>query len=55
MLFKAARRFWCDDRGMETVEWGVLVALLLAGLVAVVVNLGSNVHNKFTMLQTATS
>ena len=54
-MCKAIRRFMCDDRGMETVEWGVLAALIVAGLVAVIAGLGSNVLNKFTALQTATS
>jgi Flp pilus assembly pilin Flp len=49
------RRFCRDERGMETVEWGVLAALIVAGLVAVIGGLGSNVLNRFTTLQTATS
>jgi Flp pilus assembly pilin Flp len=48
-------RFARDDRGMETVEWGVLAALIVGGLVAVVGTLGSNVLNKFTTMQNATT
>jgi Flp pilus assembly pilin Flp len=44
-----------DDRGMETVEWGVLAALIVGGLVAVIGTLGTNVLNKFTALKNATS
>jgi len=44
-----------DQRGMETVEWGILAALIVTGLVAIVKTLGSQILNKFTALQTATS
>lgn len=47
--------FLRDDRGMETVEWAVLAAILVAGLIAVITGLGTNVLNKFTTLQTATN
>jgi len=49
------QRFWSDDAGMETVEWAVLAALIVAGLVAIITGLGTNVKNKFTTLQTATN
>jgi len=55
MVSNIFRRFCRDERGMETVEWGVLAALIVAGLVAVIAGLGTNVLNKFTSLQTATS
>ena len=44
-----------DDAGMETVEWAVLAALIVAGLVAVITGLGANVKAKFTTLKTATN
>jgi Flp pilus assembly pilin Flp len=40
---------------METVEWGVLAALIVAGLVTVIGTLGSHVVTRFTTLQDATS
>ena len=46
--------FLRDDRGMETVEWAVMAAILVAGLIAVIAGLGGNVLTKFTALQTAT-
>ena len=49
------KRFLCDEQGMETVEWGVLAALIVAGLVAVIGTLGTNVLTKFTGLRDATS
>jgi len=48
-------RFVCDDRGMETVEWGIMAALIVTGVVAVVKTLGTQILAKFTALQTATS
>ena len=44
-----------DESGMETVEWAILAALIVAGLVAVITTLGSNVLNKFTTLRDATN
>ena len=37
------KRFVSDDRGMETVEWGVLAALIVGGLVLVIGARGTNV------------
>jgi Flp pilus assembly pilin Flp len=48
------KAFLRDDRGMETVEWAILAALIVAGLITVITGLGTNVLNKFTALQTAT-
>ena len=48
---KTLTSFLRDDRGMETVEWAVLAALIVAGLIAVIGGLGTNVLNKFTMLR----
>jgi Flp pilus assembly pilin Flp len=55
MFSKIVARFIREEGGMETVEWGVLAALIVAGLVAVIAGIGTNVLNKFTGLQTATS
>ncbi len=44
-------KFACDEQGMETVEWAILAALIVAGLVAVITTLGSNVLAKFTTLK----
>ena len=44
-----------DEQGMETVEWAVLAALIVAGIVTVIVGLGNNVLTAFTKLQTATT
>jgi Flp pilus assembly pilin Flp len=47
--------FLKDERGMETVEWAVLAALIVVGLVAMIGLLGGNVLNKFTALKDATT
>ena len=49
------RKFWSDDRGMETVEWAILAALIVAGLIGIVTTLGGNVKTAFTSLQTGTT
>jgi Flp pilus assembly pilin Flp len=49
------KSFLRDDRGMETVEWGVLAALIVVGLVTVVGTLGNNILAKFQTLQNATT
>jgi Flp pilus assembly pilin Flp len=43
-----------DDSGMETVEWAILAALIVAGLVAVITTLGEHVLTRFTTLRDAT-
>lgn len=48
-------KFVRDERGMETVEWGVLAALIVVGLVTAIATLGNNVLAKFNALQNATS
>lgn len=53
-VLSIVKRFSRDDRGMETVEWAIMAAILVAGLIAVVAGIGNNVLNKFTALQTAT-
>lgn len=49
------KNFAHDESGMETVEWGVLAALIVAGLVAVIGTLGNNILARFTALRDATS
>jgi pilus assembly protein Flp/PilA len=54
-LKNAISRFVRDERGLETVEWGILAALIVVGLVATITTLGTQVLNKFTALQGATT
>ena len=53
-MFNAIGRFIRNEQGMETVEWAVLAALIVAGLVGVITTLGTNVMNKFTTLSNNT-
>ena len=43
-----------DEQGMETVEWGVMAALIVAALVTAIAALGDNVLAKFEGLVDAT-
>jgi Flp pilus assembly pilin Flp len=53
-VWNILKRFGRDQSGMETVEWAILAALIVAGLVTTISALGNNVLNKFTALQNAT-
>ncbi|MHC4988496.1 MAG: Flp family type IVb pilin [Planctomycetota bacterium] len=48
------KRFIKDERGLETVEWAVIAALIVTGLIAVIGTLGDNVIAKFTDLESGT-
>ena len=41
-----------DERGTETVEWGLMAGLIVGGLVLVVAAIGTWVKDKFATLQT---
>jgi pilus assembly protein Flp/PilA len=49
------KRFLKDERGLETVEWAVIAALIVAGLIAIISGLGTNVEGRFQELQDATA
>ena len=51
----AFKSFLRDTRGMETVEWAVLAALIIAGLIAVIAGLGNNVLTKLSVLRDGTA
>jgi Flp pilus assembly pilin Flp len=50
-IYQSLYEFLREDRGMETVEWAIMAALIVAGLVAIVIGLGNNVMNKFSTLK----
>ena len=52
---KLVKRFLKDEQGLETVEWAVLAALIVAALVTAITGLGSNVLAKFNDLKNATT
>ena len=45
-------RFLADERGLETVEYAIIAGMLVAGLLAVIVALGSWVKRRFNGLKT---
>ena len=47
-MFKA---FWTDERGTETVEWGVTGGLLLVGLVVIMAAIGTWTEDRLGNLQ----
>ncbi|MEN8126565.1 MAG: Flp family type IVb pilin [Planctomycetota bacterium] len=49
------KRFIKDERGMETVEWAVLAALIVMALILAIGTLGDNVLAAFQRLTTATT
>lgn len=53
-----AKRLWVsflsNESGIETVEWAVMAAILVAGLITVMGALGQNVLAGFTTLKNAT-
>ncbi len=44
----AVKRFVSDERGLETVEYAIILGLIVAGTIALVVLIGNWVHNAFT-------
>ena len=44
--------FFSDERGTETVEWGLMAGLIVGGLVLVVAAIGTWVKDRFSDLQT---
>jgi Flp pilus assembly pilin Flp len=41
------KRFVKDEAGLETVEWGVMLFLIITGLVAIVTTLGGRIAEIF--------
>ena len=48
-MFKS---FIADERGLETVEYAIIAGMIVAGLIAVVVAIGTWVKGQFTALKT---
>ena len=44
------KRLLADDQGLETVEWGVMAALIVGAVIAALTTLGTNVLAKFNIL-----
>lgn len=54
-IMKTLVNFLKDEQGLETVEWAVIAALIVAALIGVITTLGQNVLTKFTGLRDATN
>jgi len=54
-LSNQVRAFVGNEGGMETVEWAVMAAIIVAGLVMIISALGTNVVNKFSYLKAQTN
>ena len=48
----ALRNFLRDERGLETIEYAIIAGLIVSGLVAIVVAIGTWVRGRFQDLQT---
>ena len=46
------KKFLSDEQGLETVEYAIIVGLIVAGTVAVIAAIGTWVNTQFTDLQT---
>jgi Flp pilus assembly pilin Flp len=49
---KTLKRFLKDERGLEFVEWTILAALIILGIVALLANLQTEIGNVFDGLVT---
>ncbi len=49
---EVARRFLRDESGLETVEWGIIAGIIVAGTVAVISSIGTWTNGKLTDLDT---
>ena len=45
------KRFLSDEKGLETVEYAIIVGLIVAGLVAIIAAIGAWVKTQFSDLQ----
>ena len=46
------RKFLANESGTETVEWGIMAGLIVAGLVAIVAAIGTWVSGRMGQIQT---
>jgi Flp pilus assembly pilin Flp len=43
-------RFLMDERGSETVEWAIVIAMIAVGAIAAAISIGTKVNNAFNNL-----
>ena len=49
------KKFVKDERGLETVEWAIVGAIVVAATVLVIGNIATNVAARFAELETMTN
>ena len=49
---ESLKRFWNDEKGLETVEYAIIAGLIVVGVIATVGSIGTWVNAKFTQLDT---
>lgn len=54
-MFKAMKKFVRDERGMETVEYAVMTALIVAALVAAIAALSLAIQGRFNAVDEVAS
>ena len=48
----ALKRFIKDERGLETVEYAIILGLIVVGTIAIVASIGTWVHDQFQTVDT---
>jgi Flp pilus assembly pilin Flp len=51
-MLASVRKFFAEEKGLETVEYAIIAGMIVAGLVAVVVAIGTWVKGEFDTLKT---
>ncbi len=49
---KLLKKFARDDKGLETVEYAIILGLIVAGTIAIIVAIGNWVNTQFSNTQT---
>jgi Flp pilus assembly pilin Flp len=49
---ESLKRFFKDEKGLETVEWTILAALIVLGVVVLITGLQTEIGNVFSSLVT---
>ena len=48
---KLIKNFWSSDEGLETVEYAIIIGLIVAGLILIIAAIGTWVKGQFAQLQ----
>lgn len=51
-MYSILKKFLRDEQGLETVEYAIIVGLIVAGTITVIANIGGWVNTQFTELDT---